>query len=236
MSYAPKFALLFAIVAAASLLGAAPSHAQVPPSAAEIARYTGVHAAVAAGDKARLDALLAATPKPDLKAVDGNGRTAFHVAAHRGDLAMMRALVKAGADPRAFDNQRYDAITIAAVNDDEKAVRLALELGGDAKAVTSPYDGTALIAAAHLGHDGVVRVLIEAGSPLDHVNNLAWTALIESIVLGNGGARHIACLKALLDAGANPNLADGSGTSPLRLAKGRGYTEMAKLLVKAGGK
>ena len=35
-----------------------------------------------------------------------------------------------------------------------------------------------------LGHDGVVRQLIAAGAPLDHVNNLHWTALIESIVLG----------------------------------------------------
>ena len=46
------------------------------------------------------------------------------------------------------------------------------------------YDGTAPIAAAHLGHDGVVRQLIAAGAPLDHVNNLHWTALIESIVAG----------------------------------------------------
>ena len=67
--------------------------------------------------------------------------------------------------------------------------RAALDLGGSARNVTSRYDGTALIAAAHLGHDEVVRVLIGAGAPLDHVNNLGWTALIESIVLGDGGAR-----------------------------------------------
>ena len=69
--------------------------------------------------------------------------------------------------------------------------------------MTSRYDGTALIAAAHLGHDGVVRQLIAAGAPLDHVNNLHWTAVIESIVLGNGGPRHQATLKALIDAKAN---------------------------------
>jgi ankyrin repeat protein len=206
------------------------ARAQVPPRADEIARYEGVHAAVAKADAAGLKALLAANPKPDLSKADGHGRTAYHVAAHRGDLAMMRALVKAGADPKAFDSQRYDAITIAAVNNDEAAVRLAIELGGDAKAVTSPYDGTALIAAAHLGHDGVVRALIEAGSPLDHVNNLGWTAVIEAIVLGDGGPRHIACLKALLDAGANPDLADGHGTLPVKLAQGRGFTAMVALI------
>ena len=51
----------------------------------------------------------------------------------------------------------------------------------------SPYDGTALIAAAHLGHHEVVRALVEAGAPLDHVNNLGWTALIEAVILGDGG-------------------------------------------------
>jgi hypothetical protein len=35
--------------------------------------------------------------------------------------------------------------------------------------------GTALIAAAHFGHDGVVRQLI-AGAPLGHVNKLVRDA------------------------------------------------------------
>ncbi|MBX9884806.1 MAG: ankyrin repeat domain-containing protein, partial [Novosphingobium sp.] len=105
-----------------------------------------------------------------------------------------------------------------------------------AKLTTSRYDGTALIAAAHLGHDGVVKQLIAAGAPLDHVNNLHWTALIESIVLGNGGPRHVATLKALVEAGANLQLADRNGNTPLRLARGRGYKEMVEILEKAGAK
>jgi ankyrin repeat protein len=82
----------------------------------------------------------------------------------------------------------------------------------------------------------VVRELIRAGAPLDHVNNLGWTALIESIVLGDGGVRHLATLRALLDAGANPNLADRRGVTPLALARGRGYAEMAKALEAAGAR
>ena len=30
----------------------------------------------------------------------------------------------------------------------------------------------------------------EAGAPLDHVNNLGWTALMEAVVLGDGGSDH----------------------------------------------
>ena len=93
--------------------------------------------------------------------------------------------------------------------------------------------GTALIAAAHLGHDGMVRQLIQAGAPLDHVNNLHWTAAIEAVVLGDGGKRHQSTLKALIDAGANLKLTDRHGQTPLQLAKARGYSEMVNMLEKA---
>ena len=218
------------IVALLFVLAAPPDvvRAQVAPSADEIASYSGLFAAAAKGDVAAIKTLIA--QGSDIKARDGHQRTALHVAAHGGHREAVRALVKGGADPRALDARRYDIVTIAAVRDDEAMVRLAISLGSDPKAVTSPYDGTALIAAAHLGHDGVVRALIEAGAPLDHVNNLQWTALIEAIVLGDGGRRHVACVKMLLDAGANPRLPDGQGVTPLALARARGFRAMVGLL------
>jgi ankyrin repeat protein len=85
-------------------------------------------------------------------------------------------------------------------------------------------------------HLGIVRLLTRAGAPLDHVNNLGWTAVIEAIVLGDGGPRHAATLAALIDAGANVNLADRSGTTPLALARSRGYREMIALLERAGAR
>jgi ankyrin repeat protein len=79
-------------------------------------------------------------------------------------------------------------------------------------------------------------MLIDAGAPLDHVNNLGWTALIESIVLGNGGSRHTETLRALVHAGANVNIADRNGQTPLALARSRGYKNMVQILEKAGAK
>jgi hypothetical protein len=208
--------------------------AQVPPTAADTAAYSGLFAAAARGDAAEVARLVAHGAKIDAR--DGHGRTPLHVAAFAGHHDAMRALARSGADANALENDRYDIVTIAAVADDLRTLEVALEIGGKASNVTSRYDGTALIAAAHLGHDEVVRTLIRAGAPVDHVNNLGWTALIESIVLGNGGPRHVATLRALIDAGANPNLADRSGTTPLGLARARGYRDMVAILEKAGAR
>jgi uncharacterized protein len=215
-------------------LAPATTAAQVAPTPTEVARYTGLHAAAHLGDVVRIEQLAGA--KADLNSRDNYGRTPLHVATYARQRDAIRALVKAGARHDVLETDRYDAVTIASVADDEETLRVLLQLGASAKLVTSRYDGTALIASAHLGHDGVVRQLIAAGAPLDHVNNLHWTATIESIVLGNGGPRHQATLQALVKAGANLQLTDRQGNTPLQLAKSRGYVEMVKMLEAAGAK
>jgi hypothetical protein len=228
------------IVAALALLLAAlalplPAVAQVAPTAAERAAYTGLHAAAWGGDVATIERLAAAGGAP-LEARDGFGRTPLHVATFARQRGAVKALLKAGANTAALEHGRYDAVTIAAVADDEETLSILLAHGASAKLVTSRYDGTALIAAAHLGHDDVVRQLIAAGAPLDHVNNLHWTALIEAIVLGDGGVRHQATVEALLRAGANTQLTDRSGYTPLALARARGYDAMVRALTAAGAR
>lgn len=200
--------------------------AQVGPSAAEAAAYSGLHAAAWQGDAAAV----ARARSADLDVRDGHGRTPLHVATYARQREVIRALARKGADLGAFENDRYDAVTIAAVADDEATLAVLLELGASAGLTTSRYDGTALIAAAHLGHDGVVRQLIKAGAPLDHVNNLHWTALIEAIVLGDGGERHQRVVRDLLMAGANAQLTDREGRTPLALAASRGFRSMVQQL------
>jgi ankyrin repeat protein len=206
--------------------------AQVGPSASEAAAYTGLHAAAWRGDAAAVTR----ADRAALGARDGHGRTPLHVATFARRHEVIRALAQAGADLGALEDDRYDAVTIAAVADDEATLALLLKLGASARLTTSRYDGTALIAAAHLGHDGVVRRLIGAGAPLDHVNNLHWTALIEAVVLGDGGPRHQRVVHDLLEAGANTQLSDRDGRTPLALARARGYTAMVELLEAAGAR
>lgn len=217
-----------------ALLAVLPASAQVAPTEAELRAYGGLHAAAARGDVADIEARIAAGE--DKEAVDARRRTPLHVAVYRRQRDAARALLRLGADPNRLEIDRYDIITIAAVVNEVPMLKIALEGGGNPKAVTSIYDGTALIAAAHLGHAEVVRTLIAAGAPLDHVNNLKWTALIESIVLGDGGRNHTETLRALVEAGANVNIPDGNGATPLALARNRGYRDMVAILEKAGAK
>ena len=211
-----------------------PVSGQTPPSKAEVEHYSGLFKVVVEGDLTRLAQEIKATDRIDQR--DGYGRTALHVATYYANHEAMSALVKSGANANALEHDFYDLVTIAAVANDLPTMKLALKLGCKPGNVTSRYEGTALIAAAHLGHVDVVKTLIRAGAPLDHVNNLNWTALIESIVLGDGEHDHIETLRALVDAGANVNLPDGRGYTPLGLAKERGYEAMIEILLSAGAR
>ena len=202
--------------------------AQTPPSNAQVQRYEGLHKAAHDGDAETIRMLT--STGADLEARDEAGRTALHVAAFASNDNCVRALAEAGADLDALEHRAYDIVTIAAVADDVEMVDLALSLGANAGNITSPYNGTALIAAAHLGHHEVVRRLIRSGAPLDHINNLGWTALIEAVVLGDGGPDHIETVRALVLAGANKSIADNAGVTPLEHSRSRGYTEITTLL------
>ncbi len=225
-------ALMAGVVWAPCCIGVA--LAQTPPNKTDIFKYKGLLSSVIRENIEETRQLLASGADPNVS--DENGRTPLIVAAHRGLDAIARVLVAGGANVNAKDKQNYDIVTIAAVNDDVAFLKAALALGCSASNITSPYNGTALIAAAHLGHHRSVAELIIAGAPLDHINNIGMTALIEAIVLGDGGANHQATARLLLDAGANPSLADRSGASPLSLARSRGYAAMADMIVRAGGR
>ncbi len=204
-----------------------PAQAQTAPSSIQVAAYDGLHRAAYLNDIAEIRRL--AATGANLEARDGSGRTPLHVAAFQSHESAVAALVEAGADANALEHQDYDIVTIAAVADDVPMLKQALAAGCRPGNITSPYEGTALIAAAHLGHVEVVETLIAAGAPLDHVNNLHWTALIESVVLGDGGPAHVAVARALIEAGADVTLTDREGLTPLELAKRRDYMEMVKL-------
>ena len=208
------------------------AQAQTAPSAAEIAGYDSLHRAAQDGNIPAIRQLVA--KGADVNARDAGGRTPAHVAAFASKDDALMALAAVGADMNALEDGIYDVLTIAAVANDPQMVSLALDLGNRPDLVTSVYDGTALIAAAHLGHHEVVRQLIEGGAPLDHVNNLGWTALIEAVILGDGGPDHVRTVQYLVEGGADLSIPDRDGVTALQHAEGRHYRAIAEIIA-AGG-
>ena len=142
--------MLRMILVSVMLVTSSVAYAQTAPSAPEIAAYQGLLRAAQIGDAAEIGRLVAAGA--DVNVRDRNGRTPAHVAAFFSSEAALRALAAAGADMNALENQAYDVVTIAAVANDPDLMSLAIALGNDPRLITSPYNGTALIAATHLGH------------------------------------------------------------------------------------
>lgn len=198
-----------------------------------MASETDLHQAAAANDAARVDTLLEAGARIDAR--DGAGRTALLVATHADAVDAARLLIAAGADVNARDNIQDSPYLYAAAEGRLEILRMTLKAGADLRSVNR-YGGVGLIPAAHHGHPEIVRELLKTDIDIDHINRLGWTALLETIILSDGGATHTEILKLLIDAGANVNLADRDGVTPLAHARQRGYREMIELLKTAGAR
>lgn len=194
---------------------------------------TRLHAAAAKDDVAAIKRLLAEGVAIDGR--DSRTRTALLVATHENRVNAARALIEAGADVNAKDAMNDSPYLYAGARGHLAILKLTLEHGADLKS-TNRYGGTALIPACERGHVETVRTLIAAGVKVDHINNLGWTGLLEAIILSDGGEKHQQIVKDLLAAGADVNLADRDGVTPLQHARSRGQAKMQQILLAAGGR
>lgn len=201
-----------------------------PAHSASAAEAYPLHAAARQGDVQAIASLLAAGSA--LEARDPSGSTALLVATRENQVGAARALIEAGADVNAQDGIHDSAYLYAGARGHLDILKMTLARGADLRS-TNRYGGTALIPAAERGHVETVRTLVQAGVAVDHVNNLGWTALLEAVILGSGGERHQQIVDILLEAGANPALADREGVTPLQHARAHGYREIERRLLAA---
>jgi hypothetical protein len=158
-------------------------------------------------------------------------------AAYANDVRAAESLIARGADVNAKDHTEQSAYLIATseVGDDPRLLELTLA-GGARVDDKDSFNGTGLIRAAERGHHRIVARLLDAGIDRDHVNRLGWTALLEAIVLGEGGRKHVRTVRALIVGGVDVDLPDGTGVRPLTHARQRGFAEIARLLEEAGAR
>ena len=103
--------------------------------------------------------------------------------------------------------------------------------------VFNRYNGTALIPACERGHVETVKELLKRKDfPIDHVNRLGWTALLEAIILSDGGPAHVQIVQLLVNAGSNVNIGDKDGIKPLTHARNKRFKPIVEILEKAGAK
>ena len=166
----------------------------------------------------------------NINEVDERGQTAVMAATHANQVEAVRVLIDAGANIDIQDNMRDNPFLYAGAERLLEILKLTIEAGPDYSLVNR-YGGSALIPAAHHGHvDCVLELVKNSEVNIDHVNNLGWTALLEAVILSDGGPVHQQIVQILVDHGARRDLGDIDGVTPLEHARMRGYEEMVRIL------
>lgn len=164
----------------------------------------------------------------DIEMRDTDERTPLLLATRQDAVEIARLLIEAGADVNAKDAIQDTPFLYAGAEGRDAILRMILATGRANLRDTNRYGGMALIPASHHGHPSTVRILLDTNIDIDHVNNLGWTALIEAVILSDGGPVHQEIVGLLVDAGANPNIPDRDGVTPLEHARRLGFREMAE--------
>ena len=173
---------------------------------------------------------------PDLEIKDKNGRTALMIAAYNRDNIIAELLVAAGANVNAQDTMQNTPFLYAGAEGIVQLLKMCLENGASFN-LYNRYGGTALIPAAEKGHLEVVKILTKVPDyPIDHINKLGWTALLEAVILSKKDENQTAIVKTLIEAGADVNIADKDGVTSLQHAKDKGLDGIVDILLKSGAK
>ncbi|MED4583274.1 ankyrin repeat domain-containing protein [Brevibacillus choshinensis] len=172
----------------------------------------------------------------DINATDDTGRTSALIAVHTNQLDVFNLLIKHGANINIRDERLDNPLLYASAAGLPDFVKASIAAGADTT-ITNRFGGTALIPAADRGHVVIVEELLtHSDVNVDHINRLGWTALLEAVILGDGGEKHQQIVNLLIQHGADVNLADHDGVTPLQHAKNRGYQDMVDALTQAGAK
>lgn len=166
----------------------------------------------------------------DVETKDSKNRSLLMIATYAKNVEVAKLLVEANANVNVQDDMKNSPFLYAGAEGMLDLVKLYLDNGADFK-IYNRYGGSALIPAAEKGHLEVVKLLVYTeGFPIDHVNNLGWTALMEAIVLGSGGKVHTDIVRVLVEARCDINIPDSKGVSALTHAKSRGFAEIVRIL------
>ena len=155
-------------------------------------------------------ACLRAGANPEAR--DKTGNTPLHFAAYHGHAGAITALLEAGADLEAREDEYgYTPLHSAAFNDQADAIAALIEAGADPEA-RDKNDYTPLHWAAFMGRADAIAALIEAGADPEARDKDGETPLHDAAEQGHADA-----IDALLEAGADPKARNKGGDTPFDL-------------------
>ena len=140
----------------------------------------------------------------EVNAAQGDGMTALHWAAERGDAGMARLLTFAGANLESGTRiGNYTPLHVAAAGGDAEVLRVLLDGGANANAVTTNSGAMPIHLAAGAGNPDAVQALLAAGAN-PNVRETVWG---QTPLTFAAAANRVTIVRLLLAAGADPNLA-----------------------------
>jgi len=171
--------------------------------------------------------LLAATLTSSLYAF---GPSDIADAAQNKNAAVVKKLLKEGADVNAAQGDGMTALHWAALNGDGELASMLLYAGANVGAKTRLGGYTPLHLAAQVGHASVIAPLVAAGAPVTAVTATGATALMQAAHSGSADS-----VRILLENGADPNLKEtANGQTALMFAAASDRLDVVKLLLARG--
>ena len=179
-----------------------------------------------------------------MKAIGPLGSDALQTAAFKGDTEMVRLLLKKGADPMLKDMGVFTAFLNAFSDPDQERVRVLLDAGSDVNAANT-FAGAVKNGPINLVHmtplflagpdapPATIKVLLSAGAHPDEADQRKLTPLMSAILTDDPKP---ACIRQLIDAGADVNAKDVNGESVLDWALKYRNPEVIAILKEAGAK
>ncbi len=142
----------------------------------------------------------AASSREDVNRRNDDGSTPLQWAVHRGDVAEVKRLLRAGADVKIANNYGATPMGLAAEEANTEVLKLLLEVGADADS-PNPDGQTALLAVARTGNVEAARLLLSHGATVDARER--WGG--QTALMWASARRHPEMMRLLISKGADVN-------------------------------